>query len=273
MAQKAVAQTTVAAELALLRPEQVAKALVRRAEIRFGPTGKADRLRALLSELAELAASHEQDQHQVARGRSLIFLLPLFVILAVTALIIAALRIDLQVEAGPVHVSDLMQALDSLVALLLFAIMLVMGSSKLAKAWLNWKFRRALRRVRRVAERINLVQLDKDPERLLRETHQQSEASPKSDLTAWELHRYLSYARNALYLLGLLAFSYVDVAPDDDAEEAAAALQQYIMTMKADVRRKWERVEALREQHPELFKAPKAAESASKELVPSQSVA
>jgi ABC-type multidrug transport system fused ATPase/permease subunit len=244
-----------------------------RAESRFGQTGKADRLRALLSELAELAASQEEDQREVARGRSLIILLPLFVVLGVTALIVVALRVDLQVEAGPVHVSDLMQALDSLVALLLFAIMLVMGSSKLVKAWLNWKSRRALRRIRRVAERINLVQLDKDPERLRREKYQQSAESPQSQLSAWELHRYLSYARNALYLLGFLAFSYVDVAPDDEAEEAAAALQQYIMTMKADVRRKWERVEALREQHPELFKAPKAAESASSELASPHSVA
>jgi hypothetical protein len=246
-----------AQELEGLSIASVAHAIVERAEARFGNSQRAERLRALLCEVARLADEQTDSMQHVRRGSSLLYVFPLVVAAVLLLLLAQVEHFGVTIETGPTHVADLLQGVDAGVALMFVAAGLLVGAYKLPKAWLRRKFRAELRKLRRAAEKIYLVQLDKDPERLTRDEDQQGENSPRTELSAWDMHRYLSYARTALMVLGMLAYSYVDVAPDEDAEESAQELAEFIMSYKADVRRKWERMEELRRREPALFRRAK----------------
>ncbi len=90
------------------------------------------------------------------------------------------------------------------------------------------KRRRALKAIhelRALAHIIDMHQLTKDPERILF-GDRRTAASPKHDLSPFELDRYLDYCSEMLALIGKIAALYVQNFEDSQAVEAVNDIEQ-----------------------------------------------
>ncbi len=84
---------------------------------------------------------------------------------------------------------------------------------------------RAIHELRALAHVVDMHQLTKDPERVLVRT-KDTPSSPKRELTADELTRYLDYCSEMLSLLGKLAALYVQRFEDPVALAAGNDVEQ-----------------------------------------------
>ncbi|MBI4558200.1 MAG: hypothetical protein HY706_11510 [Candidatus Hydrogenedentes bacterium] len=82
----------------------------------------------------------------------------------------------------------------------------------------------AVNRLRDMAHIIDMHQLTKDPSGLA-QVSRPTEHSPKRDLSAEELDRYLDYCTEMLSLLSKLGYLYVTKFPDPEATEAVNDLE------------------------------------------------
>ena len=107
------------------------------------------------------------------------------------------------------------------------------------------KRRRALAAVhelRSIAHIIDMHQLTKDPERVLT-TWARTEHSPKQQMTAFQLHRYLDYCSEMLALTGKVASLYVQRFDDSDSVAAVSELEQLSTGLSRKI---WQKIIATR---------------------------
>ena len=73
---------------------------------------------------------------------------------------------------------------------------------------------RAIHQLRSIAHVIDMHQLTKDPERVSNLSYANTQSSPGTSLTLFELHRYLDYCSEMLSLTGKIAAVYVEQFDD-----------------------------------------------------------
>ena len=83
----------------------------------------------------------------------------------------------------------------------------------------------AIHELRSIAHVIDMHQLTKDPDRLFREPGEDTVHSPKSELTAFELRRYLDYCAEMLSLVGKVASLYLRRFEDSTAIAAVNEIE------------------------------------------------
>ena len=108
------------------------------------------------------------------------------------------------------------------------------------------KRRRALRAIhelRAVAHIIDMHQLTKDPDRLYRRGRD-TESSPRTDLTPFELSRYLDYCTEMLSLLGKIAALYVQRFEDPVALSSVNEVENLCTGL---ARKIWQKIMILQE--------------------------
>jgi hypothetical protein len=145
-------------------------------------------------------------------------------------LILPALRLSWQINAGP----DLIQTLDALLESLFF---IGGGIVFLVTLERRVKRRRALAAVhelRALAHIVDMHQLSKDPEQLLARGPR-TESSPPRTMTDFELQRYLDYCSELLALIAKIAALYAQGLEDevvlsavDDVEDLTSGLSRKI---------------------------------------------
>jgi hypothetical protein len=128
------------------------------------------------------------------------------------------------------------------------------------------KRRRALAAVhelRSIAHIIDMHQLTKDPERILHH-FSDTEHSPRQDLTALELNRYLDYCSEMLSLTGKIAALYVQKFNDAQAVAAVSEVEQLSTGLSSKI---WQKIMLLQELRESLescaIHSPPAAADAS----------
>jgi hypothetical protein len=189
-----------------------AKRLVERVQDRFGE----DDLTGIARQVSDVASRSEKRIGRALRVGFMIRVLtwPLVVgaILGVASWI-GSLQLTIRVnDAG-----DLAQSLDSVVQT-----MLVLGAGVWFLLSIGTKVQRrsllkALQELNALAQVIDLIQLDKDPDRLHFSTEQRSPKSPtlgKAN-TAFLLSRYLDYCGELLSVLGKVACLYRERIDDE----------------------------------------------------------
>ena len=83
----------------------------------------------------------------------------------------------------------------------------------------------AIHELRSIAHVIDMHQLTKDPDRVLREVGEDTEHSPKSELTAFQLKRYLDYCAEMLSLTSKVASLYMRRFEDSAAIAAVNEIE------------------------------------------------
>ncbi len=107
------------------------------------------------------------------------------------------------------------------------------------------KRRRALAAVhelRSIAHIIDMHQLTKDPERVLH-SWSRTEHSPKQQMTAFQLQRYLDYCSEMLALIGKVASLYVQKFDDSASVAAVSELEQLSTGLSRKI---WQKIIATR---------------------------
>ena len=83
----------------------------------------------------------------------------------------------------------------------------------------------AIHELRSIAHVIDMHQLTKDPDRLLRKADENTEHSPRSELTIFQLRRYLDYCAELLSLTGKIASLYLGHFGDSAAIAAVNEIE------------------------------------------------
>jgi hypothetical protein len=101
----------------------------------------------------------------------------------------------------------------------------------------------ALHELRALAHVIDMHQLTKDPERVMRTEAQNTESSPKVTMTTFQLMRYLDYCSEMLSILGKVAALYVQ---DFDDEVALGAVNEIEGLTNGLSRKIWQKIMVIR---------------------------
>jgi hypothetical protein len=138
------------------------------------------------------------------------------------------------------------------------------------------KRRRALAAVhelRSIAHIIDMHQLTKDPERVVRDWLG-TENSPKQQMTPFQLNRYLDYCSEMLSLTGKIASLYVQHFDDADAVAAVSEVEQLSTGLSRKI---WQKIMILHQTpdtellHPKSFDAePVAGQPTASQIESSQ---
>ncbi len=102
----------------------------------------------------------------------------------------------------------------------------------------------SIHELRSIAHIIDMHQLTKDPERITNKNYSTTEASPKSNMSKFELRRYFDYCSEMLSLTGKIAAVYVQEFNDS----VALASVNEVETLCTGLSRKiWQKVSILNE--------------------------
>jgi len=176
-------------------------------------------LGAVAGALLDIAQAHAQRSATIRRPNWWLRGISLALLLAGGAtlvLLVASIRLRTQAEWP---LSEAIQTLEAGLSVLFF---LGAGAVFLFSMELRIKRRRCLEAVhelRSMAHIVDMHQLTKDPERLLRRGPDTA-SSPARTLTRFELVRYLDYCSEMLSLMGKVAALYVQGFPDSQAVSA-----------------------------------------------------
>lgn len=113
----------------------------------------------------------------------------------------------------------------------------------------RWKRRwvlQALHKLRSLAHVIDMHQLTKDPERLLRQGPD-TESSPKRSMSNFELGRYLDYCSEMLSLLGKLAAIWAEKFTDPEVQRAVDQLENLTSGLSRKI---WQKMMILTRSEP-----------------------
>ncbi|MEZ6197263.1 MAG: hypothetical protein R3F20_16295 [Planctomycetota bacterium] len=129
-----------------------------------------------------------------------------------------------RVGAGPSDVWSFVQAFDSLISILVFG-----GAAMLFLTTIETRIKRkrvleAVHRLRSLAHVVDMHQLTKDPEVVLMDGPS-TQSSPRRELSAFELSRYLDYCCELLSLLSKLGAILVERFNDAEALAAVDRLE------------------------------------------------
>lgn len=128
------------------------------------------------------------------------------------------------------------------------------------------KRRRALSAVhelRSIAHVVDMHQLTKDPERMLRR-YQQTDHSPVAAMSPFELNRYLDYCSEMLSLIGKIAALYVQRFDDSIAVAAVSEVEQLTTGLSRKI---WQKIILLSQISEFAMIATPASEQSSEQAV------
>ena len=176
---------------------------------------------------------------------------PIWAVRGVTYLVVAILVIGLGVmvfslkpEAGVFEFTTFISVLE---AGLNDVVMLSVGIFFLVTIETRIKRKRALEAIhelRSIAHVIDMHQLTKDPDRLLRVTGEDTAHSPKSKLSAFELRRYLDYCAEMLSLTGKIASLYLRNFEDATAIAAVNEIEDLTTGLSRKI---WQKIMILQD--------------------------
>ncbi|MBK8168735.1 MAG: hypothetical protein IPK60_00140 [Sandaracinaceae bacterium] len=208
--------------------------LCKRVEERFPQAGLRHVARDL-KKLTEEAAAVSRElgrPNYVLRGIVAVCILGLLVLLG------AGLR-AVQIDAGLGNVSDFAQGIEAVVNDIIFVGVAIYFLTTLE---VRIKRRRALHELhalRSMAHIIDMHQLTKDPERVVRPSDSDTASSPRTPMTLFELGRYLDYCSEMLAIIGKIAALYIQHFDDADTVSAASDVE----TLSSDLYRNvWQKI-------------------------------
>ncbi len=212
--------------------------LTLRIKDRFGECG----LYEVCTYLHEIAKETEQMAERIAR--------PVWGLRAVTALLVMAFLVSLGAilvnyeMGGDVTVWGLVQTIDAGGNIL---ILIGLGAAYLWSIETRVKRTRAIRAInalRDVAHVIDMKQLTKDPDRL--GVIHLTRHSPRHELDAFGLGRYLDYCTEALSLVSKLGYLYVEHFQDSEVNKATTELENLCNGLSRKI---WQKIVILRARH------------------------
>lgn len=206
-----------------LDPEKIvatAEALGRRIEERFPASG----LSRVCQELLSIARESQERAAWIAKPQRALRAI-IGVLIAIIVVCLVSIVFSLSMPAGGFEVVGLIQASEAginiliLVGATIWFLVTVEIRIKRARAI------KAIHELRALAHVIDMHQLTKDPDRVLVKG-KETPASPKHNLSAFELIRYLDYCSEMQSVIGKIAALYVqnfsDPAVLDAAEDVEA---------------------------------------------------
>lgn len=207
--------------------------LQRRVAERFPESG----LSRVAEELHVVARDAADVAHWLSRPiRSLRILVVACVLLLIAglAITIGEIRLDVQLS----NLKELVPFLESLVndivfiGVGIFFLVTVEGRIKRTRA------QKALHVLRSLAHIVDMHQLTKDPERLLH-PGPDTESSPKREMTAFELTRYLDYCSEILSIISKIGAVYVQHFEDPLTVSAASDVEALTVGL---TRKIWQKI-------------------------------
>jgi len=221
-----------------LDPDRIvatARQLSRRIEERFPGSGLG-RVAAELIQVAERAAADSVWLERPHRWLRIgVWVLISFLLLAVIGAAVALLP-----QPSQATLSEVLQAVESAVNDLVFLGIAVWFLLSLETRWKRRRALDSLHGLRAMAHIIDMHQLTKDPERVVRpDSGLDTPSSPERTMTAFELSRYLDYASEMLSLLGKTAALYLQ---DFDDSVAIAAVNEIESLTTGLSRKIWQKI-------------------------------
>jgi len=138
--------------------------------------------------------------------------------------LLAAIAAQVRLETGPGGWSDFLQGLEALVNDIVFAGIAIYFLVGLEPRRKRQRVLKALHTLRSLVHIVDMHQLTKDPERILR-TGPRTASSPDRQMTPFELTRYLDYSSEMLAIIGKIAALYVQDFNDPVTLDAASSVQ------------------------------------------------
>ena len=207
--------------------------LQRRITERFPKSG----LRKVCLRLLGIAQRASFRSQRIARPirwlRALTFSVSAMIVLGLIGTVALLMR-----EAGTPSFWELVQALEAAVNDIVFVVLAVLFLVSIEGRIKRRRALRAIHDLRSLAHIIDMHQLTKDPEYALFR-QRRTAASPKHDLSPFELERYLDYCSEMLALIGKIAALYVQHFEDP---EAVAAVNDIEDLTSGLARKIWQKI-------------------------------
>jgi hypothetical protein len=210
--------------------------LKRRIEERFPGAG-------LAGVAEDLLAAARNVKRKVASLATLSRLIDLLPVLVLITCIVGALYLPriLKLEFTNLEGTNLVQTLEALLNVLVFggiaSIYLFTLPRRLRRRWAL----KALHELRSLVHVIDMHQLTKDPSLVLGRDHDTA-ASPKREMTAFELGRYLDYSSEMLSLAGKVAALYAQDLDDPVVVEAVNDIEMLATNLSRKI---WQKIAIL----------------------------
>ncbi|MEZ4636609.1 MAG: hypothetical protein R2856_16885 [Caldilineaceae bacterium] len=208
-------------------------ATVERLTVRIGERFPVSSLYNVAQQL--VVVSHKARDEARAIPRPIIWMrvATVLLILVLAALVVASILL-VEAPSGTVSLFDYLQAVESLINDAFFIGAAVFFLARRETHLKQQKALKALHQLRSLAHIIDMHQLTKDPEGL-RPPTLLTPASPRHELTPFELGRYLDYCSEMLSLIGKMAALYVQafdnpvvLASVDEIESLTTGLSRKI---------------------------------------------
>lgn len=225
-----------ASRLKASRVLSTVKALQVRISERFPDAG----LNKVCAELERVCRASQQRVDWIAQPIWPLRILNYGLVAGVVAVLVAALLgVRSELEEQSLSMIGWIQAIEPAineviwVSLAIFFIWTLEGRIKRKRAL------RALHELRSIAHVIDMHQLDKDPDRLLK-NRPNTKSSPKSAMNAFSLRRYLDYCSEMLSLTGKVAALHLETLDDATVVTAVNEIEELTTGLS---RKLWQKID------------------------------
>jgi hypothetical protein len=224
-----------------LRPTPICatiSVLARRIEERFPGSG----LGKVAAELVDVAGQNQSVIEHLRRPLLWLRALIALTIVALAGLLLwAVIELRIVVKAGEVTLSDVLQSIDAATSELIFLSLVVLFLVSLETRLKRRTTLRMLHRLRSIAHVVDMHQLTKDPEHVLRRVSTTA-SSPSRTLSRAQLPRYLNYCSELLALTSKLAALHAQHLHDPVVLSSVNEIE----ALTADLSRKiWQKISIL----------------------------
>jgi len=180
-------------------------------------------LNEVCGELHRIAGQARERTTAIGRPMLGVRILSATLVVLIFAAFVATIRL-IRVPDQPLQAAEFIQGMEAG-----FSCLVLVGATILFLVTLETRVKRArtlraLHELRSIAHLVDMHQLTKDPERILR-SGPVTPSSPKRTMTSFELERYLDYCTEMLALDGKIAALYVEDFPDPQAVGAVNDLE------------------------------------------------
>jgi hypothetical protein len=172
-------------------------------------------LNGVCDELLRVARQARQRSIEISRPMVGVRILSTLLVLLILVAFGVTVRF-IKVPEQPLQATEFIQVLEAG-----FSGLVLIGATVLFLVTLEIRVKRAralkaIHELRSIAHLVDMHQLTKDPDRLLRRG-QDTPSSPRRTMTPFEMERYLDYCTEMLSLTGKIAALYVEDFPDAHA--------------------------------------------------------
>ena len=232
--------------LILRDPEIIAT--VAKLQQRIGERFPQSGLHKLCGQLLEVSNHAARRTAGIAKPILWIRLLGYTLALALLAMIVTLLLLAIVtfgLRRNDLDVADFIQTFDAAASGCIFVSAAIYFLVSLERRIKRRRALDAVHELRSIAHIIDMHQLTKDPDRMLR-TWQATENSPRQTMTPFMLSRYLDYCTEMLSLTGKIAALYVERFDDGLAVEAVREVEQLSTGLSRKI---WQKIIILNQRH------------------------